>query len=115
MSGAGKLASCADVAPLLVFYVCDEVDARERAQIEAHLASCSSCAAQLKDEKSLHVVFTESLRPADELDASGILLAQCRSELAEKLDDLSAPPIQEPWHPFGWMRQWMALRPVRSG
>lgn len=115
MSGHGKLASCADVAPLLVFYVCDEVDARERAQIETHLACCASCAAQLHDEESLHVVLTESIRPADELDGSGILLAQCRSELAEKLDDLSAPPIQEPWHPFGWMRQWMALRPVLSG
>lgn len=115
MSASGKLASCADVAPLLVFYVCDEVDARERAQIEAHLAACPGCAAQLNDEESLHVVLTESAQPADELDASGILLAQCRSELSEMLDDLSSPPVHEPWHPFGWMRQWMALRPVLSG
>lgn len=115
MSGAGKLTNCADVAPLLVFYVCDEVDARERAQIEAHLASCTACAAQLNEENSFHATLTESLRPADALDPSGILLAQCRSELSERLDDLAAPPVQEHWRPFGWLRQWMALRPVLSG
>src|SRR6267142_585926 len=54
-------------------------------------------------------------QPADELDSSGILLSQCRSELAETLDDLSAPPIQEHWRPFGWLRRWMALRPAWSG
>jgi HEAT repeats/Putative zinc-finger len=115
MSGVAKFASCNYVAPLLVFYVCDEVDPRERSQIESHLASCPACVAQLKDEQSLYVVLTESLQPADQLDASGILLAQCRSELSETLDDVSAPPLRESWHPFGWMRQWMALRPVLSG
>ncbi|MGH9677543.1 MAG: HEAT repeat domain-containing protein, partial [Candidatus Acidiferrum sp.] len=115
MSGAWKLTSCADVAPLLVFYVCDEVDARERAQIEAHLSACPACATQLREEESLHKVLMESSHIADHFDPSGVLLAQCRSELAEKLDDLNAPPVREHWHPFGWMRQWMALRPVLSG
>jgi hypothetical protein len=115
MSGTGKLTRCSDVAPLLVFYVCDEVDARERAQIEAHLASCAACAAQLHEEDSLHAALAESVRPADQLDPSGILLAQCRSELSETLDDLAAPPMQEHWRPFGWMQQWMAMRPVWSG
>jgi hypothetical protein len=115
MSGAGKLTRCSDVAPLLVFYVCDEVDAQERAQIEAHLASCPTCAAQLNEEDSLRSALAESLRPADQLDPSGILLAQCRSELSETLDDLVAPPVQEHWRPFGWMHQWMALRPALSG
>ena len=115
MSAAGKLTRCADVAPLLVFYVCDEVDARERAQIEAHLASCPACSAQLNEEDSLHAALAESVRPADQLDPSGILLAQCRSELSETLDDLAAPPVQEHWRSFGWMRQWMALRPALSG
>ena len=115
MSTTGKLTRCADITPLLVFYVCDEVDARERAQIEAHLAACPACAAQLHEEESLRTVLTASAPPAEQLDPSGILLAQCRSELAEKLDDLAAPPVQEHWRPFGWMRQWMALRPVWSG
>ena len=49
-------------------------------------------------------------------DGAEVLLAQCRSELAEKLDDLCAvPATQERWQPFGWVRRWMALRPAWSG
>jgi hypothetical protein len=110
-----KNVSCADVAPLLVFYACGEVSDKERRQIEAHVAICPACAAQLADENHLQEAMVAALRPADELDSSGILLSQCRSELAESLDDLSAPPIQEHWRPFGWLRRWMALRPAWSG
>src|SRR5229473_7988432 len=106
---------CEDVAPLLVFYACDEVSDKERKQIEAHVTICAACVAQLAEEKHLQETMVAAMRPADELDASGILLSQCRSELAEALDDLSAPPIQEHWRPFGWLRRWMALRPAWSG
>lgn len=106
---------CKEVAPLLVFYVCDEVSEKERKQIEAHLASCSACAAQVVEERQLQEVMIAGLQPADELDAAGVLLAQCRSELAESLDDLSAPPVKESWRPLGWLRRGMALRPVWSG
>jgi len=107
--------SCKDVAPLLVFYVCEEVSEKERKQIEAHLAGCAACAAQVVEERELQEVMIAGLQPADELDSAGILLAQCRSELAETLDDLSAPPVRESWQPLGWLRRWMALRPVWSG
>jgi hypothetical protein len=115
MSVFEKNVSCKDVAPLLVFYACDEVSEKERKQIEAHVAKCETCAAQLAEESYLQRAMVAALQPADELDSSGILLSQCRSELAEALDDLSAPPIQEHWRPFGWLRQWMALRPAWSG
>jgi len=115
MSVFEKNASCKDVAPILVFYACDEVSEKERQQIEAHVANCAACAAQLAEESDLQKAMVATLQPADEIDASGILLSQCRSELAEALDDLSAPPIQERWRPFGWVRSWMALRPVWSG
>ena len=69
----------------------------------------------LAEENHLQEAMAGALQPADKLDASGILLSQCRSELAEALDDLSAPPIQERWRPFGWLRRWMALRPAWSG
>src|SRR6266852_8613879 len=106
---------CEDVAPLLVFYACDEVSDRERKQIETHVAICAACAAQLAEESHLQEAMVAALQPADGLDSSGILLSQCRSELAEALDDLAAPPIQEHWRPFGWLRRWMALRPAWSG
>jgi len=115
MSVFEKNVSCKDVAPLLVFYACDEVSEKERRQIETHVANCAACAAQLAEENHLQEAMVAALQPADELDSSGILLSQCRSELAEALDDLSAPPIQEHWRPFGWLRRWMALRPAWSG
>src|SRR5437773_6852968 len=114
MSAFEKSVNCKDIAPLLVFYTCDEVSDRERKQIEAHVANCRACAAQLAEENDLQEAMVARRQPADELDSSGMLLSQCRSELAEALDDLSAPPIQEHWRPFGWLRRWMALRPAWS-
>jgi len=110
-----KKMNCKDVAPLLVFYVCEEVDDSERELIETHLTCCKACAEQLADEKAFHSALVSAQQSADELDASGILLSQCRSELEEAMDDLSAPPLQEHWRPFGWLRRWMALRPAWSG
>lgn len=114
MNFTHRLTRCSEVGPLLVFYACDEVDPREREQIEAHLASCPSCAEQLREEQGMHAALMDAFQPADRIDSSGALLAQCRSELSELLDDLSAPPLREHWTPFGWVRRWMALRPVWS-
>ena len=54
MSGERKILRCDDVAPLLVFYTCDEVSGEEREQIATHLANCSECSAQLLQEDALH-------------------------------------------------------------
>jgi len=115
MSAFEKSVNCEDVALLLVFYACNEVSDSERKHIDAHVANCEACAAQLAEESQLQEAMVTAPQPADELDSSGILLSQCRSELAEALDDLSAPPIQEHWRPFGWLGRWMALRPAWSG
>jgi hypothetical protein len=115
MSPFEKNLNCKDVAPLLVFFVLDETSESERQQIETHLANCAACSAQLGEEKKVLTALSTAPQSADELDSSGILLSQCRSELEEALDDLSAPPLQEHWRPFGWLRRWMALRPAWSG
>lgn len=115
MSPFEKNLSCKDVAPLLIFYVFDETSESERKQIEAHLANCGACSTHLAEEKKFQAALAEAPQAADELDSSGILLSQCRSELEEALDDLSAPPLQEHWRPLGWLRRWMALRPAWSG
>jgi hypothetical protein len=115
MTAFDKGMRCEEIAPLLVFYVCDEVSEQERKQVEAHLATCAACAKQLAEEQMLCDAMSDAFRPGDAADSAGILLAQCRSELAETLDDLSAPPLQEHWRPFGWLRRWMALRPAWSG
>jgi len=113
-SQPGDLRRCADVAPLLIFYSCDEVTLEERRQIEAHLAACAECRAQLNQEEEFGNALASMPQAADELDGSGKLLAQYRSELSEALDDLAAPPVHEHWQPFGGLRRWMALRPAWS-
>ena len=114
MSVSENNVNCTDIAPLLVFYVCEEVSDKERERIERHLADCKACSAQLAEERELQEALLSVSQSADQLDSSGILLSQCRSELAEALDDFSAPPVQEHWRPFGWLRRWMALRPAWS-
>lgn len=106
---------CKEASALLVFYACGETTERENGLIETHLAACAACAAQLAEERGLHESLMEALQASEQIDTGGILLSQCRSELAEALDDLSAPPLQERWQPFGWLRRWIALRPVLSG
>jgi len=107
--------ACNQVAPLLVFYVCGEADPKEVALIEQHLGVCAACREQLAQEKNLQAMFASQPQEADRLDASGVLLSQCRSELAENLDDLVRPPVLEKTPVFGAFRRWMAFRPVWSG
>ena len=118
MSAGEKKWRCGDVAPVLVFYACDEVSEAERRQVEEHLAICTSCAEQLANERALWETMGAA-QAAGELDSADVLLAQCRSELAEKLDDLTSAAatadLHERWQPFGWLRRWMALRPAWSG
>jgi hypothetical protein len=111
MSKTAKLIRCEDVAPLLVFYACDELTSDECKQIAAHLEGCAECRAQLAEENDFRAAMEGMPQAADQFDSSGVLLSQCRSELSESLDQLSAPKIEEGWQAFGWVRGWMALRP----
>ncbi|HKF26386.1 MAG TPA: HEAT repeat domain-containing protein [Candidatus Acidoferrum sp.] len=111
MSAARRM-RCEEVAPLLVFLACNEVTADERAGMESHLLGCAECRLQLTEVGRFHESLTAVPQAADELDRTGTLLAQCRSELSESLDEMSAPPVeQQSWRPFGFARRWMALRP----
>jgi hypothetical protein len=107
--------ACEQVAPLLVFYACGELDASEMALVQQHLAVCAACNAQLFEEKSLQTLFASLPQDADCMDSASVLLSQCRSELAETLDDLVRPPVLEKTPVFGAFRRWMALRPAWSG
>jgi len=102
---------CTEVGPLLVFLACDELTAEERTRIETHLESCADCRALLAEEDAFQECVLTIPQAADELDRTGTMLAQCRSELAESLDEMSVPAEPERWQPFGFIRRWMALRP----
>lgn len=106
---------CERVAPLLVFYACGEVDETEGSLVEQHLTTCAACRAQLAQEKSFQGLLGSLPQDADQLDSAGVLLSQCRSELAESLDDMVRPPVLEKTPVFSAFRRWMALRPVWSG
>ena len=112
MSGETPL-MCKDVAELLVFYGCGEVNEQEHAAIEEHLATCAGCKAQLADELEFQNVLHALPDALEELDPSGILLGQCRSELAEQLDEIEHPRIKEV-RGLGWLRRWMGLHPLWS-
>lgn len=105
---------CTEISPLLVFYVCDEVNDQERADIEQHLAECSGCQAQLAEERGFQSAIAAMPRADEHCDSSGILLAQCRSELAEKLDDLERPAASQKLPAYSWFRGWMTLHPAWS-
>lgn len=115
MTPAEQKKVCEQVAPLLVFYACGELDNSELALVQQHLAVCAACSAQLSEEKNLQTLFTSLPQDADQLDSAGVLLSQCRSELAETLDDLVRPPVLEKTPVFSALRRWMALRPAWSG
>lgn len=115
MTSGGPTNACKQVAPLLVFYACGELDDSEHTLVQQHLAVCAACSAQLSEEKNLQSLFASLPQDADRLDSAGVLLSQCRSELAENLDDLVRPPVLEKAPVFGAFRRWMALRPAWSG
>src|SRR5215469_9373837 len=114
MNPSGETTPCAEIAPLLVFYVCDELTEQERAEVEKHLAACDECRAQLSEEREFHGTLSDQPSASDLLDPTGLLLSHCRSELAEKIDDLARPPSRERAFGLGWMRRWMVLRPACS-
>ena len=114
MNPSGETTPCAEIAPLLVFYVCDELTEQERAEVEKHLAACDECRAQLSEEREFHGTLSDQPSASDLLDPTGLLLSHCRSELAEKIDDLARPPSRERAFGLGWMRRWMVLHPAWS-
>ena len=105
------LVRCEDVEQLAVLYACDELDPAARAAVDAHAAQCPNCSAVVSREARLYQEIAGFDQPADALDRSGLLLAQCRSQLAESLDDQRAPANQPGWRPvFSPLAWWAVLR-----
>jgi hypothetical protein len=102
---------CEDIESLAVLHACDELDAGARAQLDAHLVQCPACAAVVLREGRLQQEIASLDQPADSLDRSGLLLAQCRSGLAESLDDRKTSAERSAWRSiFSPVLWWGALR-----
>ena len=110
---------CEEIESLALLYACDELPYSQRSELEAHAAACPACASVLAREVRLHAAIAGIGQPADSLDRSGVpmaeglLLARCRSELAEALDDHMAKSNRSFWRsvvsPVAW---WGGLRHV---
>jgi hypothetical protein len=115
MSRAADNPSCEQIASLFVFYLCNELSQQEREAVETHATSCEYCRMQLEEERTFSDALAAMPQAADELDGSGAVLSQCRSELAETLDDLHKPAVKEETLRFAWIRRWMIVHPAWSG
>jgi hypothetical protein len=102
---------CDAIEQLAILHACAELDPATHAALESHIAQCPNCAAVLSREARLHQAIAVLEQPADSLDPSNLLLAQCRTEFAEALDDKYARAAQPGWRvalsPVAW---WGALR-----
>ncbi|MGD0906050.1 MAG: HEAT repeat domain-containing protein [Candidatus Acidiferrales bacterium] len=102
---------CEEIESLAILYMCDELDSAARSALESHAAQCPACAAFLSREGHLRHAIASHDQPADSLDRSGLLLAQCRSQFAESIDDLQSKASQPGWRaifsPVAW---WTVLR-----
>jgi hypothetical protein len=102
---------CSEFEELAILYACGEGDAAHRLSIEQHSAQCANCAAMLAREIRLQHAIAAIDDPVELLDGSGLLLAQCRSQFAESLDDLQARANPTEWKevvsPVQW---WRVLR-----
>ena len=101
--------SCGEIEPLAVLRACGELDAATLAALEEHLATCPDCAATASRESRLQRAIASLDQPADSLDRSGLLLAQCRSELAEALDDRQSRAGRSAWRAIVSPAAWWAL------
>ncbi len=103
---------CHDFERLVVFYASDELESAEREAVEQHAAVCGACAASLAREKQLIAAVTAHL-PGE---PSAVLLAKCRGELADQLDDIAPATTGFAQRVKFWLhpQAWIAMRPAWS-
>lgn len=97
---------CSNFEDRAILFAAGELAGEERATVEAHAQRCANCAAVLSREISLRNALAARVQPADTIDGSELLLAQCRSELFETLDDTAARP-QQSWRSFLIPVRWI--------
>jgi hypothetical protein len=101
--------NCANFEECAILYAARELTEEDRAAVDAHAVHCASCAAVLSREMNLRGILAARVQPADALDGSKLLLARCRSELFEAMDDASAQ-ARRAWRSFLMPWRWMAFR-----
>jgi hypothetical protein len=108
--------NCSNYEDRAILYAAGELNQEDSAAVEAHAQKCANCAAILLREIGFRKTLAARVQPADTLDRSDLLLARCRSELFETLDDAAAQPKRSwtslaPWRWLGALRQTIVFRP----
>src|SRR5580692_10863720 len=112
--------NCSHYEDRAILYAAGELNQEDSVAIEAHAQKCANCAAILLREIDFRKTLAVRVQPADTLDRSHLLLAHCRSEFFETLDDAAAQPKRSwrglltslaPWRWLGAFRQTIVFRP----
>lgn len=108
--------NCSNYEDRAILYAAGELNPEDAVAVEAHAQKCANCAAVLSREIGFRKALAVRVQPADTLDRSDLLLARCRSELFETLDDAAARPKRSwaslaPWRWLGAFRQAFVFRP----
>jgi len=109
--------NCSNFEYRAILYAAGERIEENGAAVEAHAQRCANCAAVLSREISLRKALAARVQPADTLDGSELLLARCRSELFEALDDGAAQSkrswqaLLTPWRWVGAFRRAFVFHP----
>jgi hypothetical protein len=113
-----KKLACAEFEDLAVLYAIGELDDAGRASVDEHASHCAACAAVLRSELQLNSALAAHGEAGDSLDRSGFLLAQCRSQLSEAIDDAHGTPKRgwlERLSPARWARQFPRVLAFHPG
>jgi hypothetical protein len=109
--------NCSNFEDRAILYAAGELVGDHSAAVEAHARRCANCAAVLSREISSRNALGARVQPADTLDGSELLLARCRSELFEALDDGAAQSkrswqaLLTPWRWVGAFRHTFVFHP----
>src|SRR5262249_42377213 len=97
---------CADFEVMAVLYAAGELDGEGRAAVEEHARACRACAAALEKELRLRDAILAGAEDLPKSDAT--LLARCRHELYEALDDSPVREAREGWRAWFSPELWLA-------
>lgn len=108
--------NCSNYEDRAILHAAGELSQEDSAAVEMHAQNCVNCAAILSREIGFRKALAMRVQPADKLDRSDLLLARCRSELFETLDDSAARRKRSwtslaPWRWLGAFRQALIFHP----
>ncbi len=101
---------CPEFEERLMLLTQGELDQGERAEMEDHLGHCAACSAALAKERDL----LELVATRERVEPSAALLASCRAQLEDALDQEEERGVLLRWLDAIAPGRWLALHPAVS-